>query len=118
MSYGTQASWTGDPGEPRQDAHRLDRLPAPLGVRHEQGVLAGAGAVHPGQPAFKPESGLVESGDVAGGDLLADMLGELIQPPGPRAVSAATVPDEHGIPNSSASASAVRSLERNCPAYS
>lgn len=37
--------------------------------------------------------------------------------PAARAVSAATVPDEHGMPNSSASASAVRSLDKNCPAY-
>ena len=37
--------------------------------------------------------------------------------PAARAVSAATVPDEHGMPNSSASASVVRSLDRNCPAY-
>ena len=35
--------------------------------------------------------------------------------PAARAVSAATVPDEHGMPNSSLSASAVRSLDRNCP---
>ena len=37
--------------------------------------------------------------------------------PAAQAVSAATVPDEHGIPNSSPSASAVRSFDRNCPAY-
>jgi len=36
--------------------------------------------------------------------------------PAARAVSAATVPDEHGMPNSSASATAVRSLDKNCPA--
>jgi len=34
--------------------------------------------------------------------------------PGSRA---ATVPDDSGMPNSSASASAVRFLDRNCPAY-
>jgi len=41
-------------------------------------------------------------------------------PPGrpeARAVSAATVPDDSGTPNSSASACAVRCLDRNCPAY-
>ena len=64
----------GDPGEPRKDAHRLDRLPAPLGMHHEQGVLAGAGAVHPGQPVGHLEPGLVEPGDVAGGDLLTGVL--------------------------------------------
>jgi len=37
--------------------------------------------------------------------------------PAARAVSAATVPDEHGMPDSSPSATAVRSLDRNCPAY-
>jgi hypothetical protein len=37
--------------------------------------------------------------------------------PAARAVSAATVAGEHGMPDSSASASAVRSLDRNCPAY-
>jgi hypothetical protein len=86
-------------------------------MRHEQGVVACAGAVHPGQPAFNPEPGLVEPGDAAGGGLLADMLDELIQAPGQRAVSAATVPQDSGMPNSSASACAVRSLDRNCPAY-
>jgi hypothetical protein len=100
-----------------QNAHRLHRLPAPVGMRHEQGVVAGAGAVHPGQPAFNPETGFVEPGDAAGGDLLADMLGELIQVPAARAVSAETVPEDSGMPTSSASACAVRSLDRNCPAY-
>jgi hypothetical protein len=49
---------------------------------HQQGVLASAGAVHPGQPALHPEPCLVEPGDVAGGDLLPDLLGEAVQPPG------------------------------------
>lgn len=30
---------------------------------------------------------------------------------------AATVPDDNAMPNSSASACAVRSLDKNCPAY-
>ena len=45
----------------------------------------------------------------------ANMLQEPSSRPAARAVSAATVPDEHGRPNSSPSASAVRSLDRNCP---
>ena len=34
-----------------------------------------------------------------------------------RAVSAATVPGDGGMPNGSASACAVRCFDRNCPAY-
>ena len=49
---------------------------------HEQGVLAGAGAVHPVQPALDAEPGLVEPGHLAGGDLLAGTLQEPGQPPG------------------------------------
>ncbi len=35
--------------------------------------------------------------------------------PAARAVTAATVPDDSGMPNSSASAWAVRSFDKNCP---
>ena len=69
----------GDPGEGPQDPHRLDRLPAAPGVHHEQGVLLGAGAVHPVQPARHPEPGLIEPGDIAGGDVPADPLREAVQ---------------------------------------
>ena len=72
----------GDPGEGRQDAHRLHRLPAAPGMHHEQGVLAGPGAVHPVQPARHPEPGLIEPGDIAGGDVRADPLQEPVQLPG------------------------------------
>ena len=72
----------GDPGERGKHAHRLHRLRAAPGVDHEQGVLAGAGAVHPVQPAVHPEPGLVEPGHLAGGDLLAGVLQEPAQPPG------------------------------------
>jgi hypothetical protein len=72
----------GDPGERGQDAHRLHRLGAALGVDGEQGVLAGAGAVHPGQPAFDPEPGLVEPGHLAAGDLPAGVLQEPAEPAG------------------------------------
>ena len=37
--------------------------------------------------------------------------------PATRAASAATVPDDSGAPNSSASACAVRCWDRNCPRY-
>ena len=37
--------------------------------------------------------------------------------PAARAVMPATVPDDSAMPNSSASACAVRSVDRNCPAY-
>jgi hypothetical protein len=66
----------GDPGEPGEDARRLDRLPAAPGMGHQQGVPAGAGAVHPGQPALHAEPGFVEPGDVASCNLLADVLCE------------------------------------------
>ena len=45
----------------------------------EKGVLAGAGAVHPVQPALDPEPGLVEPGHLAAGDLLAGLLQEPAQ---------------------------------------
>ena len=72
----------GDPGERGQNAHRLHRLPAALGVHHEQGVLAGAGAMHPVQPAVHPEPGLVESGHLGCGDVVPHAFQEAIQPPG------------------------------------
>ena len=103
----------GHAGEGREDAHRLDRLPAAPGVHHEQGVFAGPGAVHPGQFPRHPEPGLIEPGYVAGGDLVPDPLGEAVQPPAARPVIAATVPEDSGMPNSSASACAVRFLDRN-----
>ena len=92
----------GGAGERGKDAHCLHRLGAAPGVDHEQGVLAGAGAVHPVQPAVCPEPGLVEPGHVAGGDLAADLLQEPPRRPAARAVSTATVPDDSGMPNSSA----------------
>ena len=71
--------------------------------------------MHPVQPARHAEPGLIEPGDVAGGDVPAGPLQEIIQLPGARAVIAATVPADSGMPNSSASACAVRFLDRNCP---
>jgi hypothetical protein len=72
----------GDPVEPGKHAHRLHGLGAAPGVDHQQGALAGAGAMHPAQLAVDPEPGLVEPGHVAGGDLPAGMLQEAAQPPG------------------------------------
>ena len=71
-----------DPGERAKDAHRFHRLGAAPGVHHEQGVLAGAGAVHPGPPALHPESCLVEPGHLAGRDVLPYLVQEPVQPPG------------------------------------
>jgi hypothetical protein len=51
-------------------------------VHHEQGVSAGAGAVHPGRAARHPEPRLVGPGHLAGDDLPADVLQEAVQPPG------------------------------------
>jgi hypothetical protein len=51
-------------------------------MHHEQGVLAGAGAVHPSQLPFHPEPGLVEPCYRAGGDLLTGVLQEAIELPG------------------------------------
>jgi hypothetical protein len=72
----------GDPGEGRQDPHRLHRLRAAPGVHHQQGVPAGPGAVHPVQSARHPEPGLIKPGDIAGSDVVADPLEEAIQLPG------------------------------------
>ncbi len=56
----TLALELGPHGERAKDAYRLHRLlPAPV-VDHQQGVLAGAGAVHPMQPAVHAEPGLIE----------------------------------------------------------
>ena len=71
----------GDPGERGKDAHRFHRLGTALGVDHEQGVLAGAGTVHPVQPALDAQPGLAGPGYLAGGYLLAGTLQEPGQPP-------------------------------------
>src|SRR6266568_3421474 len=68
-----------DPGERWQYSHCLHCLGPSPGMHREQGVFAGAGAVHPVQPALDPESGLVESGDGAVGDLLPGPLQEATQ---------------------------------------
>ena len=48
----------------------------------DQGVLAGAGAVHPVQPARYPQASLVESGHLRSGDAVCDLLQEPLQPVG------------------------------------
>src|SRR3954451_15916918 len=105
-----------DTAEPRQDAGVVDALAAALGMAGDQGVLAGAGAVHPVQLPGHAQPGLVEPGHLGGGDPVGD-LGEEPVEPGGGAVMAATVASDTGVPNSSASAWAVRFLDRNCPTY-
>jgi hypothetical protein len=70
------------PGERGQHAHRLDGVLPAAPVHHEQGVFAGAGAVHPVQRTRHPEPGLVEPSHLAGGDGLLDPRQEAVQPPG------------------------------------
>jgi hypothetical protein len=52
------------------------------------------------------------------GDLLSDLVGEpvgALSTVAARAATAATVPADTGVPNNSANARAVRSLDRNRP---
>ena len=60
--------------------------------------------MHPVQPALNLEPGLIESRDIACGDVPADPFQEPVQLPGGRAVMPATVPGDNGMPNNSASA--------------
>lgn len=48
----------------------------------DQGVLAGAGAMHPVQLAVDPQPGLVEADHLAAGDFVAHPIHELAQPAG------------------------------------
>jgi hypothetical protein len=68
------------------------------------------------QPARDAESGLIEPGHAAGGDLPAARFRNPPSCPAARAVSAATVPGDSGMPNSPASACAVRFFDKHCPA--
>lgn len=72
----------GDPGERGKDTHRFHRLGAALGVHHEQGVLAGAGALHPVQPTVRAEPALIEPGHLAGSDVVPHPRQEAIEPSG------------------------------------
>src|SRR5258707_92172 len=56
---GSPGIMDGGPSERGQHAHRLHGLGAAPGVHHQQGVPAGAGAVHPAQPSLHPEPGLI-----------------------------------------------------------
>jgi hypothetical protein len=51
-------------------------------VADEQGVLAGAGAVHPVQRAGYAQAGLVETGHLRSGDPVCDLRKELVEPVG------------------------------------
>ena len=55
---------------------------AALGVAGDQGVLVGAGAVHPVQLARHAQPGLVEPGHLGLGDPVADLVEEPVQPVG------------------------------------
>jgi hypothetical protein len=44
----------------------------------DQGVLVGAGAMHPVQSACHAETSFVEPGDFSGGDTVADDIEELV----------------------------------------
>ena len=107
----------GDTRERWQDAHRLDRLPAALGVHREQGYLpVRAQCTQRSRPSIRNP---VSSNPATP---LAVMFPRTRSRkpssfPAARAVMAATVPDDSGTPNSSASACAVRFLDRNCPMY-
>ena len=108
----------GDPGERGKNAHRLHRLGAALGVDREQGVLAGAGAVHPVQPALHPEPGLVEPGHLAGGDLLAGVLQEPAEPAGCAGGDARHRPGgQRDAEQLGQRLRGMRVWDRNCPAY-
>jgi hypothetical protein len=75
-----------DTGEPVEDAGVVDTGAAALGVAGEQGVFAGAGAMHPVQRAGDPEPGLVEPGHLGRGNAIGDTVEEAVQsvggPPG------------------------------------
>ena len=45
----------------------------------DQSVFVGAGAVHPVQLALHPQPGLVETGHLGLGDLVLDLVEELLQ---------------------------------------
>lgn len=69
------------------------------------------------QRASHPQAGLVETGHLGYGDTVFDLERNSSSPSAARFVMAATVPSETGVPNISANAAAVRSLDRNCPTY-
>ena len=68
--------------EPREDSGVVDPGAAAFGVAGDQGVLAGAGAVHPVQRAGHPQPSLVEPGDIGLGDLLFHGAEEAAEPVG------------------------------------
>ena len=103
--------------EPAQDPGAVDALPAALRVAGEQRVAVGAGAMHPVQGTGDPQPGLIEPGDLGIGDRIATVSRNTSSSSAARSEIAATVPSETGVPNSSASAWAVRALDRNCPTY-
>ena len=81
MSYGARVVHR-NTGEPREDCGVVDPGAAAFGVAGDQGVLAGAGAVHPVQLAGHPQPGLVEPGDIGLGDVLFHGAEEAAEPVG------------------------------------
>jgi hypothetical protein len=68
------------PPEPWQHPGGLHRVRAALGVHREPAQQLGRRRVDPVQPAGDPGAGLVEMGDLGGGELRTDRLGEPAQP--------------------------------------
>ena len=107
-----------DTTEPVDDTEDSHPFTAAFFMADDQGVLVGAGAVHPVQLTGDPEPGLVEADHIRAGQPPADLIEEPAQAmPWPGASMPATVPADTGVPNNSARACAVRCLDRNCPTY-
>jgi len=60
----------------------VDAVLAASGMAGDQGVLAGAGAVHPVQPPGHPQPGLVEPSHLGLGHPVGDLAEELFQAAG------------------------------------
>ena len=89
LMFGLDIGVVGRPGvvhrhatEQAEHAHVVDALAAALGVAGDQGVAAGAGAVHPMQLAGDPQPGLVEPGGLGLDDAVLDLVEEPVQPVG------------------------------------
>ena len=72
----------GDAAEAAKHTGSVDSCPPALGMAGDQGVLAGAGAVHPVQPPSHPQPSLVESSDLRVGYAFTHDGKELVQPAG------------------------------------
>ena len=68
--------------EPGEHSGVVDAVAATFGMAGDQRVLPGAGTVHPGQLAGHAQPGLVEPGHLGGGDPLANLVEEPVEPVG------------------------------------